>query len=443
MRRFFRSFLWPCSTVCLCFGQSSPPLLTLSDAVALAHKQNAQIQISSLDVSKAVEETNQLKTQRLPVFKVYANVGESLLPINLTIPKGALGVYPATGPIPAQDSPIKTARQITGVIFGTATQPISQLFKISLGLKEARVTEELAREKERQQMQDTTQQVKQAYYQLTQIQSEIASAEVNLQYLNELSAYVDRNLAQETVLKSDSLNVKAKLSQQRFQLVTLHDRLDTQKESLNRLLGRDLRAAFTTEAEPPPSNDEVSLEAAQTKALEQRPEIRQALLKMQKAALEVRREHAEYLPDLSAQLSYVSFPNLNFLPKNVLLAGITFEWQPLDWGQKRHKMSELQSSSKQAVLTEHDAQQQILLDVNASYRKLSEARALLAVDAATQELEREKLRVLTNQYREKAALLTDVLQEQSALAQADAQYRQDLESVWTAKAAFDRALGEQ
>jgi outer membrane protein TolC len=208
-------------------------------------------------------------------------------------------------------------------------------------------------------------------------------------------------------------------------------------------LGRDLRAAFTTEAEPPPSNDEVSLEAAQTKALEQRPEIRQALLKMQKAALEVRREHAEYLPDLSAQLSYVSFPNLNFLPKNVLLAGITFEWQPLDWGQKRHKMSELQSSSKQAVLTEHDAQQQILLDVNASYRKLSEARALLAVDAATQELEREKLRVLTNQYREKAALLTDVLQEQSALAQADAQYRQDLESVWTAKAAFDRALGEQ
>ncbi len=432
-----------CAAVWLGLGQDSAPLLTLDEAVRLAQKHNAQVQIGALDVNRAIEETNQIKTQRLPAFKVYANVGESLTPINLTIPLGALGSFPATGPVPSEDTSIKTARQVTGVIYGTVGQPISQLFKISLSLREAHLQEELAREKERQQIQETTQQVKQAYYQLSQLQSQIASAEVSLQYLSELASYTERNLAQETVLKSDSLSVKAKLSQQRYQLVTLQDQLETQKEALNRLLGRDLRTHFTTDSEAAPSKEEISLESAQTKALEQRPEMRQARLQTRKAELEVRREHAEYLPDVSAQVSYLSFPNLNFFPKNIVVAGVLFEWQPFDWGQKRHKMDELRSSSKQAVLTEHDAQQQILLDVNASYRKLTETRALLAVDSAAQELEREKLRVVMNRYKEKAALLTDVLQEQSALAQADAQYRQDLENFSSAKASFDRALGEQ
>jgi outer membrane protein len=58
-------------------------------------------------------------------------------------------------------------------------------------------------------------------------------------------------------------------------------------------------------------------------------------------------------------------------------------------------------------------------------------------------VEREKLRVVTNRYQEKSALLTDALQQQSSLAQADMQYQQALSSFWTAKASFDRAVGEQ
>jgi outer membrane protein len=427
----------------LSFGHGAGPVLTLDDAVSLAKKQNSQIQVSTLELTKAIEQTNQLKTQRLPAFKVYANVGAALLPINLTVPPGTLGNYPATGPIPAQDATIKTPRQITGFIYGSAAQPLTQLYKVGLGLQQARIGEEAAREKTRQQIQETTQQVKQAYYQLTQIQSQIASAEISLKYLEELSAYTERNLAQETVLKSDSLSVKAKLAQQQYQLLTLHDNLDTQKESLNRLLGRDLRTEFTVQAEAPPSQDEAMLSAAQAKALEQRPEMRQARLQTRKAELDVRRERAEYLPDLSAQVSYLSFPNLNFFPKNILSAGFLLEWQPFDWGFKRHKIDEFKSASKQASLTEHDAQQQILLDVNASFRKLAESRALLQVTSLAQEVEREKLRVVANRYQEKSALLTDALQQQSSLAQADMQYQQALSSFWTAKAAFERAVGEQ
>jgi outer membrane protein len=40
-------------------------------------------------------------------------------------------------------------------------------------------------------------------------------------------------------------------------------------------------------------------------------------------------------------------------------------------------------------------------------------------------------------------LLKDVLQQQTTLAQANQQYQQALSSFWTAKANFERALGEE
>jgi hypothetical protein len=151
--RLCRLAIFAYFAISLCFGQDAGPVLTLDDAVSLAKKQNSQIQIRTLELTKAIEQTNQLKTQRLPVFKVYANVGASLLPINLTVPQGTLGNYPATGPLPAEDATIKTPRQITGFIYGSAAQPLTQLYKIGMGLQQARIGEEAAREKTRQQIQ--------------------------------------------------------------------------------------------------------------------------------------------------------------------------------------------------------------------------------------------------------------------------------------------------
>jgi outer membrane protein TolC len=440
VRRSCRLLAGVCAAVWLCCGQTA--VLSLDEAIRLAAKQNQQIQITTLEVNKAAEQTSQLKTQRLPVLKIYTNLGVSLIPIDLTVPRGTLGVYPSTGPIPDRDASIRTPRRLTGFLYGSASQPLSQLYKISLALKEAHIGEQAAREKLRQQTQQTTQQVKQAFYQLTETQSQIASAQTGVKYLEELAAFTERNLAQETVLKADSLDVKAKLAQQRYQLLTLEDNLATQKEAFNYLLGRDLRTEFTVQAEPLPSEEETNLAAAQKKALEQRPEMRQAQLQTQKAALDVRRQRAEYLPDVSLHFSYFSFANVNFFPQNVATAGLLIDWQPFDWGFKKHKIRELRSSQKQASLAEHDAGQQILRDVNASFRKLRETRALLGVTTAAQDAEREKLRVLLDRYKQKSALLTDVLGQQNSLAQADTQYQQALSAFWTAKAAFERALGE-
>jgi outer membrane protein TolC len=257
----------------------------------------------------------------------------------------------------------------------------------------------------------------------------------------DLKSETDRNLAEQTALKGDSLAVKAKLSQQRYQLLTLRDSLETQKESLNQLLGRDLNSEFSVEAQPLPADAEIDIAVARREALNQRAEIREARIQSRKAEVEVRRQRAEYIPDFSANVTYLSAPNVSFLPQNVSIAGFVLQWQPFDWGQKRHKIESLKDSVKQTALTEQDAEQLVMVDVKAKFRKLAEARALLDTITLTQEAEREKMRVVTNRYGQKAALLSDILQQEAAVAQADADYQKALAAFWSAKASFDYALG--
>jgi outer membrane protein TolC len=53
------------------------------------------------------------------------------------------------------------------------------------------------------------------------------------------------------------------------------------------------------------------------------------------------------------------------------------------------------------------------------------------------------LRVTLNKYKDQAALLKDVLQVQASSADANNQYQQAVLSLWTARADFEKAIGEE
>jgi outer membrane protein TolC len=243
------------------------------------------------------------------------------------------------------------------------------------------------------------------------------------------------------VLASDSLSAKAKLKQQRYQLLTLQDSFEVQKQSLNHLLGRDLRTQFTVEMQPVADIAESDLKIARKLALEQRPEMREARLQTKSAQLDVRRERAEYIPDLSIAVNYLSFQNVNFLPQNAGSVGFSLKWQPFDWGYKKHRIAELKAASQQRSITEQDVEQRVLLDVEDKFRKLDEARMLLDAQSDAREAEQVRLREVSDRYTQKSALLPDLLQQQSLVSQADAQYKQALAGFWTARAEFEKAIG--
>jgi outer membrane protein len=430
------------SAVVICSAQPAA-VLTIDDAVALALKGNREVQSAALEVDRAREETSALRTKRFPQFQIYALGGIPLTRATATVPEGALGSYPGTGPIPGPNVSVTTARQLSGVMVGQALQPVSQLWKIHLDLISSRIREDLAQQRLRQKRQETAQSARQLYDQIAQTQAQIESAEAEENTLVELQVETDRKLVELAVLKSDSLDVRARLSRQRYQLVKLRDSSKTQKESFNRLLGRDLEVEFSVELETLPAAEELDLAAAQKLALRRRPEIQEARLQAKKAETEVRRERAEYIPEISAGFTYAAFPNVSFLPQNFAIAGFVLQWQPFDWGEKRHKIRSLSDAVQQAALSERDTEQQVLLDVNSKFRALAEARVLLDTTVLVQQAQRETLRETMNRYREKAVLLSGALQQQGAMVQADSDYQNALAAFWKAKADFDRALGRE
>ena len=417
--------------------------LSLDEAVSLARLHNRELQQAGLEIHKQQEAFSEAKTLLYPRFGTYFLASELLTPLDFTIKAGTFGTFPATGPIPGQDSKIHTPARPVAIASVTATQPLTQLLRIDLSIKQQKLGVELSQQSYFMREQDLVNEVRRGYYAILQSQSETESHRALLAYLDELQQLTGRRLQQQAVLKADILHIAAQRSKASYQLTVNQNALADQKEALNRLLGRDLQTEFAVETLPASLAEESGLQQARAFAIEKRAEIKAETIKKEKAALDTRIEKTRYIPDISIQANYLTAPNISFLPQNVGAVGVLVTWQPWDWGQKRHNIAQKVDAEKQAQLSIDSVKAQVLQEVDSTFRRLREARELLMAAQAARDAENEKLRNEMDAYSNQTILLSDLLQQQSSVANAEDQYRQGLVAFWKARADFERALGEE
>ena len=417
--------------------------LTLDRAIQLAVENNRQIQTAALQLQKANEDVEVARTHRLPVFDIQGQAAQLLTPVDFAFPQGAFGEFPGVGPIPATDTDVSVPRQLTYYFSSQVSQPITQLFRIGLGIDSARATSSIEQEHLNAQRLSVTNSVKRLYFAILQSESALDSTEQALALYRELDRTLEVRVAQKVALRADSLDVRFRLAKEELTRTTYQNTLASQKEQLNQLLGRDVRTDFVVEPVTELSIAEVDVDAARTRALENRPDLREARLKVEQADLDRRLKKADRIPELSVAVSYSSYFNIDVMPTNLATAGLQLKWEPFDWGRKGHELAAKTHTVTQARLAVRDTEDRIIVEVNNRFRMLSEKRALLNVARMAQATSREKLRVKTNQYQVQAALLPDVLQLRTEQASSDDQYQQALLAFWTAKADFENAIGEE
>jgi outer membrane protein len=430
------------SAVCSAQELSPSRVLTLDDAIRLAVANNRSLKIASLEVDKSKWQVAEVKTKRLPSFSGSVLGSQLLNDVSFNFPAGAFGNIPGVGPFPTADTKVTTSRQPIAYVMSQAMQPLSQLYKINLGVRAQELSAKIAGEKARAERQNLVKDVKQAYYAVLQSESELEAAEANVKEYQELDRVVLQRVSQEAALKSDSLDVKAKFANEKYKLVQLRNTLDSQKEYLNNLLGRDIRTGFETEKVPVTSFEEVDLKLAQSRALGQRPEIKQAELSMRQAEYDRRMAKADYIPDVGIAFNYASNFNVDVLPRNMTSIGFEMKWEPWDWGRRRDIVNQKKVTETQAQTQLHDAQVRVLMDVNTRFRKLEESRMLISVAQAERDAAQQRLREVTNKYEQQAVLLSDVLRQQASAAGASDEYQQALLGFWSAKSEFEKSLGE-
>ncbi len=418
-------------------------VLTLDEALLLARSKNRDLKQFGLDVGKQREALAEAKTHLYPRFDTSVLAAQLLAPLDFTIRKGQFGTFPGTGPIPGSNTDLHTPARPIAIASATATQPLTQLIRIHLSIADQRLKVDAAQLSFDQREQKLTDDVRQSYYQVLQSQIQYESQQSMVKYLEELLQLTDRRVDQQAALKADRLSVKAELAKATYQLTMIEDTLADSKEALNHLLGRSVQTEFAVEPVPATLPEQEDLSAARATALEHRPEVKLVANRVRQAELSTKSEKSHYIPDIAIQASYFSPANINFLPQNIGSVGALLTWQPWDWGEKRHKVRQAALAEQQAELTVEDTREQILLEVNSNFRHLREARAHLAVTEAIRDAETEKMRNQKEAYSQQSILLSDLLKQQSSLADAEGQYHQAVLAYWGARADFQKSLGEE
>src|ERR1700743_79598 len=431
---------------CLCvtprplFAQE--PELSLSEAIKIALQNNRPAKIAQLDITKADWQVAFTKTKRFPAISTYFFGSGNLTSPTFNFSEEILGTL-NNKPNPTTDTKIPLSSGFTGYTVAEVSQPLTQLYKIGLAIQEQKLEADLSREKYQAKRQSVVADVKQAYYAVLQTESALDSASAAVKQYQETDRVVLDYIAQRSVLKSSSLDVKAKLAQAQYQVIQLNDTLEMQKEKLNNLLGRDLDTPFHTEQVPAIQYEESDLKGARQTALKQRPEVKEAEIDTRRAEYDRRLAKAQYIPDIGAAFHYMTPFNTAILPQNIASAGFEMRWEPFEWGRRRDEVKQKETVVEQSKYQLDETRSEVVLDVDSSFRKLAESRSLLAVAEAARAAANEKLREVNDKFKRSAVLLRDVLEEQAAVASADNEYEESLLAFWSAKASFEKALGEE
>ena len=416
--------------------------ISLSQAVRAAEAADRSVRVAELEYGKAQREVSVARTRRLPIVSVTTLASQPLTQLGVTLERGSLGVYPNDGPIPGRTTTLESPLRFGFIGYASVAQPLTQQYRIGLGIDLAKVGVDAATEQVRAKRQALVNEVRRLYYGIAQAESAKTALEATVDFLKQLDRETGQQVVQRVALQADLLTVKAQLAQAEYQLLKMDDPIDTQKEQLNRLMGRRIDAPLEIDASSIVATDGVSLTDACAEALASRPEIRLAKVQQRKTQLERRLASADRIPDVS--LSLFGLRTVNFssvLPNSVSSVGVQATWDVFDWGRKRREIRTKQDAEAQAALELEDAEARVMADVAHQYRRIVEARKGVELARALQASGTEALRVVRNRYAQREAVLSDVAKAQWSLADANQRYTQTLMDLATAQADLERAMG--
>ncbi len=417
-------------------------ILTLKLAIELSDMNNLEIKNAELQVEKAEDRVAATRTERLPKLEVKSHGSHNLTSQEYTFNQGEFGTFPGTGPIPTTDTTIESQSGLTGAFGASVRLPLSDQYRIALNIDQTEIAQGIAKEQLRSHQQNITKKVKQQYFSILKTQSALDAKQISIAYYASLKQLVDRYVEERSALEYEAMEVNSRLAKAKHEAFSQGNTLKTQKEQMNLLLARPLDTPFRVS--PLPDSDMLNLKPTQVvdKALNQRPDIHEARLKVKHENISHEIKKLEYVPTVDFRVSYLKLYGVDFIPDTDATVGIHAKWEFYDWGRKQDELAQKAKAIVQANNELKQAQQHAIVDVYSRLRKLEEARNNINVTQLGWNAAAEKLRVFTSRYKEKAVLLQDVLRAESELSKAINDYNQSVLSMWNARADLEKAIGD-
>jgi outer membrane protein TolC len=182
-------------------------------------------------------------------------------------------------------------------------------------------------------------------------------------------------------------------------------------------------------------------------ALKNRPELKIVTLKAAQAGKLVRVAQSEYLPTLSLVGNYTRYGD------NPSVSGSEFKdaeswyvlgvasWNFWEWGRTKFRVDASRARENQALDAARELNDTISLEIKNAYLLLQEAEKQIAVSQKVIEQADENFRITQERFKERVATSTEVLDAQTLLTKAKAEYANALGDFNISYAKLDRAMG--
>jgi len=289
-----------------------------------------------------------------------------------------------------------------------------------------------------------------------QVRLSVQSAFFSLAAAQDLQAVASRNLERtrqhmhmaeirhETgaAPKADVLRLQAEVASARLELINTRSSVRVAAGRLNTAMGRSPEISLAIS--PPEATAATPLPDFTTdlaRALAQRPELDTAARRTVAAKAAVASARAARAPKLHADASY-GYNDTVWVPETKeWQAGLSVDVSVFDGGARASRVARARADADRSEAELENRQLQIRQEVWSAHAELERTGAAIAANETNVAASEESLRVTQERYQNGAAVLTDLLDTQTALARAEASLAAARWDYQTARASYDRAIG--
>ncbi len=416
-------------------------LLTLEASIDIALQNSITIHSAKEGVKAATAQKREAVTGFLPKFSTsynYTRLNEAPFSKFQGMPA------PFTA-LNGTEIPAGTINNYNWAI--EARQPLFTGGGLIANYEASKIGEDAARTEETAKQQDVVQDVKIAYYDILRSQRILETARQSVEMLGAHRDVAGNYFKVGMIPKNDLLHAEVELANGKQSLIKAKNAVELSKARFNTILKRKIltpvQIADVLQYQPL----EKQLDECFEIALKNRPELKIATLKAQQAGKIVRAAQSEYLPTLSVVGNYTrtgdnpSVSGSDFKDaENWYVMGVA-SWNFWEWGRTKFKVDASRARESQALDAARELNDLIALEIKNAYLNLQEAETQIDVSQKVIEQADENFRITKERFQERVATSTEVLDAQTLLTKAKAQYANALGDFNISRAKLERAMG--
>ena len=393
-------------------AQDNTKVLSISEAIEAALKNNKNIQLAKLDGSISVAGYKQTEAVFLPQIDLSYTAMSTNNPLN------AFGFKLQQQTIAQNDfNPMLLNHPSATNDFMTeleVKQPLLNMDMLYMRKGYEKQTEMYALKTQRTQ-EYTTFEVKKAYLQLQLAYDALKVVNEALQTAKSIYVFTDNHFKQGLIQKSDLLNAQVGVSGVESSVAKAKSNIRNASEYLSLLMGEPSGIIYRISEVP--QTETLNIDSIQ-KIYANRSDFMAMEKAIEASGLMIKSSQMAYLPKLNAFGNF-QYNDSHFtgFGANAYFVGLQLSWNVFNGNKTKNLVTSQKLERDKLTLQLAQQKDQGQVELDKAYRDLSDARFEISRDQSAIDQAAEALRILQNRYQQGLVNTTDVITADTQLSQ--------------------------